>query len=120
MYIKVIYTVWFLIPLAFFLMALWATLEKIGKSPKKQHPADFSRQGAFALLCVFVALGVDQYLLQPNEGMFSEWLPLPVVQVLLLPIVLSIGAAVWGGSKPIKITKFGRTSSVKQDSKRPR
>jgi hypothetical protein len=114
MYIQVIYAVWFLIPTVFFLIALWGKLEKLSGSTKNYHPADYVRQGCYVLVCVLISLAIDRFLLQPYYPDWIEEFPLPMAQVLLLPFVLALAAKITGGTKPIRITKAGRTKEVKE------
>jgi len=108
LYLKFLYALWFAIPAFFFLTALWAKLEQLSRSPRRQNPGDFMRQGFFVLLCVLAAIGIDRYLLTALNDKLPAWLPLPFLQVLLLPLVLLIGARLIGSSKPIKIEKAPR------------
>ena len=111
--ITVIYAIWFIIPAFFFAMALWAKLEQLSKSPKKHDPSDFMKQGFFVLICALIAWVVDQYVLQPNAAnLFPDLIPLALLQVLLLPAILSVAAMLTGGMKPIRAT-FG-TKHFKQ------
>lgn len=109
-YQQFLYAIWFAIPVFFFLAALWSKLEQIGKSPRRQNPGDLLRQGTFMLGCVIVAILLDQYALPEVGDALPSWLPLGVVQVLLLPVVLLIAAKLVGGAKPIKIEKAPRPS----------
>ena len=101
---KVFYVVWFLIPLAFFTVALWAKLEQIAKSPRRQNPGDFFRQGVFLLLCAILSVLIDHFLLWRLDGTpLADWLPLYVFQLLLLPAVWLVCACLFGGSQQIGI-----------------
>ena len=103
--ITVIYAIWFIIPAFFFALALWARLEQLSKSPKKQSPGDFVKQGIFVLGCSIVAWLFDQYVMQPNPELFlPDLVPLWLLELLLLPVVLSLAAMLTGGLKPIRAT----------------
>ena len=116
LYVKFLYAIWLAVPLFFFLMALWAKLEQISKSAKRQNPGDFMRQGTFVLFCVFAAMAIDQYLLVPSiSPSLPSWLPAAFLQVLLLPVILLMAARSLGGTKPIKIKKAPRPTQRKTD-----
>jgi hypothetical protein len=115
MYTTFLYTVWLLIPGAFFLIALWARLEQLSKSAKKHNPGDFLRQGFFLLGCSAIAILADHYGLSRLEGAsFTDWAPLGLLQLLLLPAIWLIAAQVFGGSRAVSIKD---PSSLKKQSK---
>ena len=101
-----LYILWFLVPLFFFTMALWAWLERMGNREKKENPGDLMRQGVFVLICVLISIFIDQFMLDGVMSTFvGDWVPRGFLQVLLLPLVLLIGAITVGGSKEILIVK---------------
>lgn len=105
MFTNVLYAVWLLIPAGFFAIALWAKLEQLSKSPRRQNPGDFARQAVFLLGCVIVSILLDRYLLSSLKGSeITEWLPMGVMQFLLFPLILLIAARLIGGSRQISIT----------------
>lgn len=104
-----LYSVWLVIPLGFFVIALWSALELTGKSGKRQNPGDFFRQGFFTLVCAIICIIIDQTFLGFFVENFSpSFIPLGFYQVILLPLVLYIGALTVGPSKPIRVTKGGK------------
>lgn len=110
-----LYIIWLLIPGFFFLLALWAKLEKMGKSSQKQNPADFFRQGTFLLICVVISIIIDALFLDAIVGMLDFMsFPKGVFQFLLLPVVCVLLAMVIGPSKEIRIGKAPRPSERKR------
>ena len=104
-----IYIVWFLLPISFLTLALWAWLERLSKSPKKQNPADFLKQALFLAVCVGLAVLIDTYFLESIAAAIApDLIPLLLYQILLLPLILLIAAKLFGGSKPIRIEKVKR------------
>ena len=102
----IIYVLWALIPLFFFLLALWSFLEKTGGKKKSERPGDLLRQGIFVALCVVVCIVIGIYLLPSLiESFFGNVVPTIVFQIVLLPIVLALGAMIYGPTRDIKIEK---------------
>ncbi len=67
------------------------------------------------MLCVLLAIGIDRWLLVPHiSSLLPDYIPLAVLQVLLLPLILLIAARTAGGTKPIKISKAPRPSQRRQ------
>lgn len=110
-----LYIIWFLIPLFFFSVALWATLEQLGGKEAKGGTADAWRQGFFVLGCVGVAVLIDRTVL---PDLVANWapdaLPLGFFQAILLPLILYIAALIFGGSKEILIGKAPKPSRGKR------
>ncbi len=114
-----LYIIWFLFPLAFFVMALWAGLEKVSNRQKKENPGDFLKQGTFVLVCVLISILLDQFALDSvMQTVIGDYLPLGFLQVMLLPVVLYIGAKVLGPTKSILISKAPRPTQVRGARKR--
>ena len=87
-------------------MALWAKLEQWSDSAKKQNPGDFMRQGVFVLVCVLIAVAIDQYALEAViTPITPDFIPLGFYQVMLLPVVCLLAAMLTGPSKAIRISK---------------
>ena len=106
-----LYFIWALVPVIFFLAALWSALEKISKSSRPQDPKLLLKQGLFTLLCVIIAVLIDHYLLrQELVDVLPEWLPLLIIEIFLLPFILWLMALCIGGSKEIDITKAPNVS----------
>lgn len=111
-----LYIIWALIPLFFFLMGLWSTLEQMSGKQKKDNPGDFFKQGFFVLGCVLVSVLIDRYVLaQIVQGLLGEILPLEFFQVILLPLILLIAAQLIGPSKEILISKAPHPSQKKRN-----
>jgi hypothetical protein len=101
-----IYVLWSLVPLFFLLTWLWGVLERLGKEEKRGSSIDAFKQFLFVLFCVAVCIVIDQTILEDVvNSLFADFLPLPVYQVLLLPLILYLGALVIGPSKQILISK---------------
>lgn len=102
---NIFYIIWFLFPLLYFLIGLWAYLEKKGKSRARQNPGDFFKQGVFLLACVLVSIGIDKYVLIIQAENLPDFLPLAMVRVLLLPVVFILLGLIVGGSTPPSLKK---------------
>lgn len=101
-----LYCLWGLLPLTFFVLALWSQLERIGGKKKHEKPGEFLRQGLFVLICVLVAVGIERFVLPWLMTAFlSRLAPLEFFQIVLLPFILVIGAQLVGPSKEILISK---------------
>lgn len=102
-----LYVIWFLLPLFFLLVSLWTFLEKkSGGDSRKDKASEFFGQAMFALLCVGIAVAIDQYMLQGFVAAVSpDWIPLGFYQIVLLPFVLYVAALAIGPSKQIFITR---------------
>ena len=92
------------------MVALWSKLEQWSAAEQRRDASrDPFRQGIFVLVCVFVAIAIDQFLLEAAVLTISpDWLPLAFYQVVLLPVVFVVGAYLLGPSKEIRITRPGR------------
>ena len=111
---QILYLVWILIPLTFFLLALWSKLEQMSGRPKKDHPGDLVRQGFFISGCVVVSIVIDHFLLPYLYSSFSPvWVPYGLYELLLLPLILYVAAISFGPSSDIRITKAPHPSSKK-------
>ena len=105
-----LYTVWFLLPVVFFVLALWAKLEQAGGDRRTAEAGDLVRQGIFVLTAAGVSLALDVLVLIPAvEPLLPEWLPLGVLEVALFPAVLFIQALILGPSKEISLTRRSKT-----------
>lgn len=110
-----LYIIWFLFPLFFLLMALWAFLERLSGKRDRQDGSDALKQGLFVLCCVLVAVAIDMYVLPDLvESLAPDWIPLGFFQVILLPVIFYLGALVFGGSKEILIGKAPKPSQAKR------
>lgn len=101
-----LYIIWALLPIFFFLMALWSFLEKKVGKKKHERPADLLIQGLFVTVCVIISLILDHYFLPSIlESLLQGLIPYGVFQIMLLPFVLYVAAKIVGPSKPIQISK---------------
>ena len=108
---QLLYAIWILIPIVFFLLALWSKLEQMSGRPKKDHPGDLVRQGIFISGCVVVAIIIDHFFLPYLYSYISPaWIPYGLYEVLLLPFILYVAAVAIGPSTDIKIIKAPRPS----------
>lgn len=107
-----LYSIWALIPLLLFLMALWSYLEKTAGKKKQERPGDLFRQAIFTTVCCLASIALDQYCLPiVLTDIFTEYLPYGVYQVILYPAVLFVGAKIIGPSKAIMISKAPEASA---------
>ncbi|MCB0336040.1 MAG: hypothetical protein KDD62_07025 [Bdellovibrionales bacterium] len=98
----ILYGIWLLLPAFYFLLGLWCLLERYSKSPTKQNPEDFFKQGVFLAIAVAIAVALDQYVLGSLVAQYSpSFIPLGFYQILLLPLILIIGAKIFGGSEEV-------------------
>ena len=86
------YYFWFLLPLAFILLALFALLKKITKSTAQEDLEEYSREAVFCLVAYFIAVGIHKagfsdFFEEITAGMIApwlgEWFIYPVVLVVL-------------------------------------
>ncbi len=114
-----LYILWIFIPLAYYLMALWSKLEqstqrKRGKNVQHEAADLFKTANHLAIVC-FITFLVDRYatetLIKPN---LPDLVPLPLVQILLLPAVMYVVALIKGKSEPIRIKKAPRPTQNKR------
>lgn len=118
----VLYTIWCLIPVLFFGLALHTKLEARSKKKKKDNSGEFLRQGIFCLMCVALAIFVEYKFLKTLVDQYSPtFIPIGLYQVLLLPFILYIAALLAGPTKnaslaDTKARKQRRQSSSKKKS----
>lgn len=109
-----LYILWILVPLTYFLLALWSRLEQstqIKKGKKRSKEAsDLISQAYFVSGCSLATFLIDKYFIHQVEPFLPSFIPLGFVQIMLLPVVLYIGGMLVGGSKPIRIEKAPRPS----------
>jgi hypothetical protein len=111
-----LYIIWGLVPLFFFLMALWSVLEKFSGKKKHERPGDLFKQGLFVLFCVLLSIAIEHYLLPTIADSVSfGYIPYGVFQLTLLPLVLYIAAKIIGPTKPIQITKAPSSAAYKSN-----
>ena len=100
------YILWGLIPLFFFLMALWSYLEKTAGKKKHERPGDLFNQGLFVGFCVGLSMLIDYFVLPGIvESLIGDMIPYGVFQLILLPTVLYLAAKIIGPTKAIQISK---------------
>ena len=107
-----LYVIWFIIPAIFFTIALWAKLEEMSGHAQRQNTGDYIRQGGFVLVCVLLAVFIDQQYLRTIVDLISpDWIPFGFYEIMLLPVILYLAASMLGPSKQILISKAPRVSS---------
>lgn len=101
--IYLLYLLWIMAPLSYLLMLLWAWLEGRGKRERRSDLNDLWHQLLFLTGCVIAAFIIDLYLLDHiYRSVVPEFIPKGLLQVLLLPAILSLAAPLVGGSEPIR------------------
>jgi hypothetical protein len=109
-----LYIIWGLVPLFFFLMALWSFLEKTTGKRKHERPGDLFKQGLFVSFCVVLSILIEAFVLKDLvEATVQDLIPYGVFQIVLLPVILYLGAMLIGPSKPIQISKAPSSSKRK-------
>lgn len=107
--IYLLYFIWIVIPFVYLLMLLWAWLEGRGKREKRNDLKDLWHQCLFLTGCVAVAFIVELYFLDPlYRSVVPEFIPKGLLQVLLLPALLTVAAPLVGGSEPIRVKGRGK------------
>jgi putative copper export protein len=110
-----LYIVWIGLPAIFFFLWLWAKLEDRAKKTNRSDAGDLFRQFCFVTPCVIATILIDQTILPDiKAAILPDSVPLFVVQVLLLPAILYIGAMVIGPSKQIRIAQAPRPTERKK------
>ena len=103
-----LYIIWSLFPLFFFILGLYAFLEKkSNKHARAQNPEDFFRQGFFVLMCVLASVGIDRYVL---PEFLEDEATINFIRIILLPVVFWVGGMVIGPSQAIRIAKAPKPS----------
>ncbi|MCB0333570.1 MAG: hypothetical protein KDD55_08735 [Bdellovibrionales bacterium] len=114
-----LYILWILVPLTYFLLALWSRLEQathIQKGKKRSKEAsDLLSQAYFVTGCSIATYFVDRYFAQEIEPFLPSFIPLGFVQIMILPLMLLIGGYIVGGSKPIRIEKAPRPTEQREN-----
>ncbi|MCB0319436.1 MAG: hypothetical protein KDD60_00840 [Bdellovibrionales bacterium] len=116
--------IWVLLPLIFFLFALWSYLEQstqVAKGKKRnQEPHDLLRQGLFVTACSIIAFLIDTFVIMGGglDWVFGEWIPQPLVRFVAYPFILYVAAMAFGGSKAPRIEKAPRPSERYKYSKK--
>jgi hypothetical protein len=106
---NIIYGIWALIPIFFFLQALWFTLKKgaFSSNQKKAEIFDLWKQCGFVSVCVLVAYFIYKKIyITYFSPTVIQFVPDFVAQFLLLPITLLLAATIIGPSKEIRISKL--------------
>ncbi len=118
---NLLYLIWWLLPLFFFTMALWAKLEQMSNRNKQQNPGDFFRQGIFVTIGVLISMWLDSSVLPGLiPAIFPPSIPMGFFQVILLPVVLYLMALIIGPSKEILIPSGSSKTKKPGGTKRGR
>lgn len=98
----ILYILWYSWGALYFVMGIWAVLEKVGKSHKKQNPQDFFRPCLFVTAVAIVATIIDLYLIET----LASWVRIDVLllRIALFPALLAVAASITGPTKAISIS----------------
>lgn len=120
-----VYVFWALVVIGYFMLGLWAMLEKMGDkvSPKGRHEArDIFKQFVFVVVVIGICVLSDLFLVDSMiMPMMPDFVPRAFIQVILLPAVLYLGSLAIGGSKPLRVEKGkkpGQKSGARKQRKR--
>ncbi|MCB0318612.1 MAG: hypothetical protein KDD56_07630 [Bdellovibrionales bacterium] len=109
----VLQIIWWLFPIFFVFLALWAKLEKISHKGTRatDSAVQYLKQSVFLFVCALVTTIFDLYVLEPEiKPLLPDFVPFELCQIVLFPLTLWIMAMITGGSKPIKIEKISHVS----------
>jgi hypothetical protein len=98
----ILYILWYSWGALYFVMGIWAVLEKVGKSQKKQNPQDFFRPGVFVTIVAIVATIIDLYFIES----LAAWVKIEplLLRIALFPALLAVAAKITGPTKSISIS----------------
>ena len=90
-----VYWIWALLPLTLLFITLRAIAKRVLKRPGIEYPGDYIKQVIYTTVFLFVAIGIDRFLLDD----FLSTIPLGdadprIIRWLLYPAVLGIAAYV--------------------------
>lgn len=119
----VLYIIWALIPLAFFLIWLWSTLEAVSAKKTRSDLHDLFQTFVFVAICAAFTFLIDMYIFPAIAPTIeTEWTPMPMFRFLLLPALLYFGSIIAGPKKQIRIEKApnptGQGKHTKKKTKR--
>ena len=115
-----LYIVWALIIIGYFFVALWSLMEKYGDKRKANKIESSALFKNFAIVTVGVAICffIDMTMMDDTiYPLFPDFIPKGLVQIMLLPVVFTIGAQLMGGTKPESIQRGNRTAKSKSKKK---
>ena len=90
----VLYGVWLLLPLSFFLLAVWAVLKPVFKVHGQEYYGDYFKQGLFCSIGLALAIVIHQSDGFNNfiEAYSHRWFNLSIASWLLYPSILVVMA----------------------------
>jgi hypothetical protein len=100
-----VYVIWFSFPAIFYIMALWAQLEKWGgRSNQGDAIKIYIKQGSFVLGCVLLCILIDKTILDEIVASYLDpYITRGLARFLLFPLILLLVAQIFGGSKPVQL-----------------
>ena len=116
-----IYIVWALIPIGYFLSALWAKLEQMTNQRKKnfREAGDITKQAFVVTGMVGICYLIDIFLMDNTIApLLPSFVPKEFAELILLPLVMYIGALAMGGTDPIRITKAPKVATQTTESRK--
>ena len=106
-----LYFFWFLLPLAFLLMAIWAVIKRFAKVPGREYAKEYLNQAMFCGIALGISIWIDQTVFESVvESTNGEWLDIGVARWLLYPGVLLL----MGYLQQLYQAKFGKKSTHKR------
>ena len=100
----ILYSIWFLIPLIFYLLALWGRLEQMSSGQPHHHVIDLLHQGHFTLAVAVVSVAVDRFLLPKIVAIPALDFVSPLfLQIVTFPAIALILASAFGPSGEIRV-----------------
>ena len=118
-----LYIIWALIPIIYFLLALWAILEKFGDKRKQtnREAADLFKQLGIVSIFVAICFIIDMFFLESTLApLIPSFIPIELIRILLLPLVFLIGSHALGGTEPERVMHGARNSQSKKKKKKKR
>ena len=91
---RILYILWLLLPLSFFLLALWAVVKPALGVSGRENAKQYSLQGFYCALGLALAIAIDQasWFEGAIEMLSFGWLDISVARWLLYPALLVLGA----------------------------
>ncbi len=113
------YGIWLLLPIFYFVVALWGKLERSSGERNRDDLGDYVRNGTVALLAVIVSVGIDRFLLPAlDDTLLTDLMPIFFFRVLLYPVVFVLINLALGPSKKIQIPTTPKLEQYKRRYKK--
>jgi len=89
---NIVYLIWFLLPLAFFILWIWSLAKPYLKIPGREHTGNYFMQGVFCVVGLIISIVIDRTEVFENllESFSYEKLDLRIARWLLYPVVLVV------------------------------